>query len=78
MKKISIIIISDASDDAAQMLVNIPSAHFSDDQKMNLKRFPFVRDSNTLQSILEDATKGRCAIVTIFVQKALSQQTATF
>lgn len=78
MKKISIIVISDASGDAAQMLVNIASAQFSDDQKVDLKRFPLVRDSDTLQGVLEDAAKDRSAVVTSFVQKALSQQTAAF
>ncbi|MCD1023890.1 pyruvate, water dikinase regulatory protein [Enterococcus sp. SMC-9] len=77
MEKLSIVVISDVSGDAAQVLANAAAGQFRG-KDIDLKRYPLVRDKQTLKEILAEAKENKSAVLTTFIQDELAKEVKSF
>ncbi|MEG3032707.1 MAG: kinase/pyrophosphorylase, partial [Enterococcus sp.] len=77
MEKLSIVVISDVSGDAAQVLANAAAGQFQG-KSVDLKRYPLVRDKATLNEILLVAKANNSAVLTTFISDELANEVQEF
>ncbi|MCU7358189.1 pyruvate, water dikinase regulatory protein [Enterococcus dispar] len=77
MEKLSIVVISDVSGDAAQVLANAAAGQFQG-KSVDLKRYPLVRDKATLNEILVVAKANNSAVLTTFISDELANEVQEF
>ncbi|ETY74149.1 pyruvate, water dikinase regulatory protein [Lactiplantibacillus fabifermentans] len=73
MSEIKVFILSDSVGETAHSVAEAAAAQFSE-YKINYQRFPFVRTSSLLETVLAQAEKAGAAIFFTFVDRQLSVQ----
>lgn len=77
-QKIYFYVISDALGETNQVVVNAAMAQFPQIKNAEIKRYPLVRDTKTLDEILQRALEDDAVLITTLVKKDLLHYVANF
>ncbi len=75
---LELFIISDSVGETAQKAINAVLAQFPEEEKIEIKKFPFIDTKEELMEILKDAVAEKAVVVTTLVDRELNRQVSEF